>query len=500
MLAPVPASPVSETLSAALIRRIGEDRYNFWFTGHTRIEREAGVLKIACRNPHSQEWLRSQFSEAIQEAAQDAFGEPLILQFSSDEKTFPPGKSESRSRTAAPGAEQKANPASETGKATPQTLFDEVEQSALEVPNYVELPRRPANEEPARSLASPQRKWRSLNDFIVGSCNRVAHATAISIIESPGQEANPLVLYGPCGTGKTHLLESIYVGLRKRRPMARLTYITAEEFLNRFVQMLKTNKQANFRRTFRECDALFLDDLSFLAGKRGSQEEFLHTFDVLQSEGRQVVVTLDTHPRLCDDLIEELVDRLLGGAIASLMPPDTETRFQILRAKTHLTNPPIPDSVLQFLAGKLRGNVRELEGAIHSIRHFSKVTAQPVTLELAQEALGDLIRHAMRVVNIGDVEGAVCEALRLPSGILRSKQRTWMVSHPRMIAIYLSRKHTTATYGEISAYFGNKTHSTAVAAEKKVKSWLAQNEPMKLGERDWMVKDLIDRIERTLQR
>ena len=328
----------------------------------------------------------------------------------------------------------------------------------------------------------------------------MAHATAQSVIEAAGQESNPLVIHGPCGTGKTHLLEAIYTGLRKRRPNARLTFVTAEEFLNRFVQMMKTSKQANFRRTFRECDALLIDDFSFLAGKKGSQEEFLHIFDALVNEGRQIVLTMDSHPRLCDKLMEELVDRLLGGAIWSVMPPEPETRLAILRAKTHQTNPPVPDGVLQFLSGKLRGNVRELEGALHSIRHYSRVTARPVTLELAQEALGDLIRHAMRVVRIADVEAAVCDALRLPTGLLKTKQRTWMVSHPRMLAIYLCRKHTAATYGEISTYFGNKTHSTAVAAEKRVKQWLAKNEPVKLGERDWPVRELVERIERSLQK
>ena len=158
----------------------------------------------------------------------------------------------------------------------------------------------------------------------------------------------------------------------------------------------------------------------------------------------------------------------------------------------------IPDDVLQFLANNLRGNVRELEGAIHSLRHFSRVTAKPPTRDLAHEALGDLLRHAVRVVHISEIESAVCSALRLPNGALKSKSKTWSVSHARMLAIYLARKHTSATFGEISLYFGNKTHSTAVAAEKKVRGWVSRNESVKAGDRDWKACDLVAKVEREL--
>src|SRR5262249_46964379 len=145
-------------------------------------------------------------------------------------------------------------------------------------------------------------------------------------------------------------------------------------------------------------------------------------------------------------------------------------------------------------------NVRELEGAVHSLRHFARVSSEPVTKDLAREALGELLRHAVRVVRVADVEAAVISALKLPPGALRSKSKTWAVSHARMLAIYLSRKHTSATYGEISAYFGNKTHSTAVAAEKKVRGWLATNQAVRAGDRAWRARDLLDKVERELHR
>jgi chromosomal replication initiator protein len=211
---------------------------------------------------------------------------------------------------------------------------------------------------------------------------------------------------------------------------------------------------------------------------------------------------MDCHPRLADEIMPELVDRLLGGAVWSLMPPDPQTRLEILRKKATGANPAIPDAVLKLIANTLRGNVRELEGAINSVRHYAKVTGRPVDTATVREALGDLLRHAIRAVTVTDVEGAVCAVLHLPSGMMKSKSKAWAVTHPRMLAMYLCRKHTAATYGEISKHFGVKTHSTAVAAEKRVRAWLEKDATIAIaiGDRDWQAKELVDRVERELQR
>jgi chromosomal replication initiator protein len=209
---------------------------------------------------------------------------------------------------------------------------------------------------------------------------------------------------------------------------------------------------------------------------------------------------MDCHPRLAEELMPELVDRLLGGAVWGLLPPDDETRLGILRAKSGGGNLLLPDDVLKYLARNLRGNVRELEGAVNGVRHFARVTGRPVNQSLVREALGDLLRHTVRAVTVADVDAAVCVVLRLAAGTLQSKARSWAVSHPRMVAIFLARKHTAATYGEISKHFGAKTHSTAVAAEKKVRGWLQKDEKLSLGDREWRAKDLLERVERELQR
>jgi chromosomal replication initiator protein len=336
---------------------------------------------------------------------------------------------------------------------------------------------------------------------VVGPCNRVAHAAALSVVEAPAQGPNPLVLHGPVGTGKTHLLEGVYAALRKHHPDWRVCFITSEDFTNRFVQALRLGKLSPFRKHFREVDALLIDDLHFLAPKRASREEFLHTLDALVADGKQVVVTCDCHPSLADQYPPELADRLVGGAVWGLMPPDADTRLDILRRKCSGEGlPALGEEVLRFIADQLRGNVRQLEGALHSVRHLARVTGRAIDLPLVREALGDLLRHAVRVVRLADVDRAVCQALRLPGGALQSKQRSWTVSHPRMLAMYLARKHTAATYGEIGVHFGGRNHSTAVAAEKKVRLWVEGDGDMALGERTARVREVIELVERELLR
>jgi chromosomal replication initiator protein len=327
----------------------------------------------------------------------------------------------------------------------------------------------------------------------------VAHAVALSVVEEPGVSA--LVLHGPVGTGKTHLLEGVYAGLRKHRPEWRVVFATSEDFTNRFVQAMRLGKLGGFRKHFRECDALLVDDLHFLASKPATQEEFLHTFDALQSDGRQIVVTCDCHPRLMEQFTPELTDRLVGGAVWSLMPPDADTRLALLRKKSAAKGAaPWPDDVLRFLAEQLRGNVRELEGALHSVTHFGRITGRTIDVGLVREALGDLLRHSVRVVQLAEIEEAVCRVLRLAADALQSKQRAWSVCHPRMVAMFLGRKHTTATYSEIGQHFGRRNHSTAVAAEKKVRAWVQENAALALGERKVPVRELIELVERELLR
>ena len=492
---------VVTALGRAVARRVGEPRYKLWFERHTKFSWDEGRLTVGVPNRHFEEWLQKTFAEDVAAAAREVFGRPLEVRFVIDPQLFQAARREqAAARTAPEPAPPPPEPSAKVAQ-RPQPAAASYHSSKSKSASRKPAPTAEVERKTPRAAAARARRWHRLADFVVGSCNRVAYASALSVVEAPGDGANPLVLYGPVGTGKTHLLEGVYAGLRKERPSWRVGYATCEDFTNRFVQAMRLGKLGAFRKHFRDADALLVDDLHFLAGKKATQEEFLHTFDALQADGGQVVVTCDCHPRLADDFTPELTDRLLGGAVWGLAPPDADTRLALLRSKSAVgRRPPLPDDVARFLAGTLRGNVRELEGALHAVDHFARVAGRRVDLPLVREALGDLLRHAVRVVQLGDVDRAVCSALRLDSGALQSKGRAWAVSHPRMVAMHLARKHTASSYSEIGGHFGGRNHSTAVAAEKKVRQWLADDAALALGERRVRVREVVERVERDLLR
>jgi chromosomal replication initiator protein len=481
---------VVAALARAITQRIGEPRYQLWFADKTKLtwhegegEGEGksdceGEVTVGVPNHFYQEWLKNQFVDVIRTAAEGLTGAKVVVRFVIDPELFQAARREEMGCPAA--AEQP--PAAGVTSAEPHAA-----------------PPRP--EKDARRVRSRMRRWRRLEDFVAGACNRVAYAAALSVGEAPGQGPNPLVLHGPVGTGKTHLLEGIYLALRKQQPSWQVVFAAAEEFTNRFLPALRAGKLAGFRKHFRDCDALLLDDLHFLIGKRATQEELLHTFDALQAESVQVVLTCDCHPRLTEGFLPELVDRLAGGAAWGLTQPDAATRLALLQSKAgKFPGSPVPDAVLRFLAEQLRGNVRELEGALHSLRHCSAAMGQPIDLNMAREALGDLLRHSIRIVRLEDIDRALCGVLRLDAGSLQSKQRAWSLAHPRMLAVYLARKHTAATHSEVGAYFGGRNHSTAVAAEKKTRQWVEKDAHLTMGEATVRVRDVLERVERELTR
>jgi chromosomal replication initiator protein len=485
----------ASALEEVLAQRIGPSRFKLWFEPRTLFTWNAGVLTVGVPNRYCEEWLQKTFHGDLVQSALEVYGEVTEVRYHIDGELFQAARREQAAaqvpalpRTATPTAGTvKPQPLPEPCKPKPPRPSPELEPTLFD------------NLPPPKSKR--KRRWLRLSDFVVGPCNRVAHASALSVVEEPGEAVNPLLLHGPVGTGKTHLLEGVYAGLRKGRPDFRVCYVTSEDFTNRFVQARRQNKFDSFRKQFRECDALLVDDLHFLAGKRATQEEFLHTFDALLADGRQMVLTCDCHPRLADNFAPEVTDRLLGGAVWGLTPPDSETRLCILRAKAgQAKDGPLNEEVLEFIATQLRGNVRELEGAVHSVRHYAKVTGHKIDIGLVRAALADLLRHSVRLVKLPDVDGAVCTVLRLETGALQSTDRAWSMSHPRMVAMYLARKHTGASYSDIGGHFGGRNHSTAVAAGKRVRQWLQEDEELTVGERRLRVKEIVERVERELSR
>ncbi len=452
---------VVAVLASTLSQRIGEARYNLWFAGKTKLIWHGDHLQIGVSNLFLHDWLQKSFGAEVKEIAAEVLGNDVPVRFIIEPTLFQAARNSQ--------AEAHAN-------TSPPARIDHAQERGR--------PARP-------------RRWRRLEDFIVGPNSRLAHASAVSLVESPEETPSPLVLHGAVGVGKTHLLEGGWAGLSRRFPDWRVLFLTAEEFTNRFVAAMHQHKLGAFRKQMRECDALFVDDVGFLAKKNATQEEFLHTLDAHLTSQRPVVLTSDCHPRMADHFLPELTDRLVGGVICSLTTPERETRLELLRTKA-IRSGGLPDDVIEFLAENLRGNVRELEGAVHGVVHLGRATGRPIDIELAREALGDSLRHSMRLVTLDDVEGVVRDVLGVSRELLFSKKRQWIYSYPRMLAMFLARKHTSATYGEVGKHFGNRNHSTVVAGEKKVRGWLRDNITLQLGKRIMPVREIVEQIERKL--
>ena len=495
-----PASPSpsdalpTRTLAEAIIARVGAVRHGLMLQGHTAFIPFGKSLIVAVRNDMALDYYEQVFGPDIRAAVVEVYGPGMSVDWIVDEHAVNEAVAGNEPRPAGEVPPASAEPA-ETAAKPKHDLFGET------VP---EIPPKPKRDKPEVAAPGrqprPARRWKTLDEFVVSpQSNQFALASAVNVVNNPGGDTNPLVIFGPVGTGKTHLLEGIYSGL-KRSSDQRPNYLTAEQFTNSFVNATKHAKMSAFRRHFEENTALLFDDLHYLSTRRQTQQEFINTFNAFIADGRQVAVTLDCHPRNAEGLMPELVDRLLGGVICQLSPPDRATRLEILHRRSGGLTPPIPDAVLQSLAENLQGNVRVLEGAINSIRHFAATTGRPIDLSLVSEALGETLRHNVRVVTMADVDAAVAATLRLPAGTLQARSRARSVTNARMIAIYLCREHTAASFQEIARHFGMSTHTTAINSDRRVRALLEKNLNVAIGDRNWPVQELVARIDRELQR
>jgi chromosomal replication initiator protein len=322
---------------------------------------------------------------------------------------------------------------------------------------------------------APVKATRRLDNFIVGPCNRMAHTAALEMIKSRGTSFNPLVLHGGVGLGKTHLLDGLAHAMRTNPTGGRLIQISAEAFTNAFLEALRTGQLASFRNRFRNAAALIIDDIHFIASKRATQSEFLHTFNALIAEDVPIILSCDQHPKRVNKLMEELSTRFMAGMVVRLDTPDPEVRRMILRAKAAARGVELPDNVIDTLGEHLRVSVRELEGALNSLIAHSVLTGRRVDLELARMVMRDSIRHTVQAIGLHDVETSVCTVFSLTHEQLHSKKTSQSISIPRTIAMYLSRRHTPFSYSEIARHYGLKNHSSVIAAEKRVKQWLEEN-------------------------
>jgi chromosomal replication initiator protein len=349
-----------------------------------------------------------------------------------------------------------------------------------------------------RPTTSLGRKYASLASFVVGSSNRLAHTAAKMVTERPGNP-NPLFVHGPTGVGKTHLLEGITSETRRLHAGSHAVFLTAEQFTTSFLEALHRNGFPSFRAKFRTVNLLVIDDVQFFAGKRATITEFMSTVDGLVREGRQVVVSADRSPAEVGELSPELTTRLAGGLVARMEPADHATRVGIVRDRARSLGLQIDDSVQEYLATHLTAHARELTGALNQLLATSRIRGEAITKAIAEEALAEMIQQGARPIAFQQIEKAVCEVFALGAESLQATSRAKALTAPRMLAMWLARKHTRAALAEIGKYFGRRSHSTVISAEKAVSQWVAEHAALRVGTKNCEVEDAIRRVEAKLR-
>lgn len=333
----------------------------------------------------------------------------------------------------------------------------------------VEAP-KPTPPEPATSSSAGLNPRYSFDAFIVGPSNQFSHAACRAVAEAPSESYNPLFIYGGVGLGKTHLMHAIgqYV-LRHNRALT-LTYISSERFMNEMINAVRYDRILEFRDRYRSVDILLVDDIQFVSGKEGTQTEFFHTFNSLYDAQKQIVLSSDRPPHEIPALEERLRSRFEWGLIADIQPPDLETRVAILKRKAEAEAVPLSDNVAMYIAGRIKSNIRELEGSLIRLIAYASLTGREISLDLAQEVLRNVIDQDDRTVTIDSIQRFVADYYQLKITDLKSRNNAKSVTKPRQIAMYLAKTLTQASLPEIGRRFGGKHHSTVIHSIRKVEN------------------------------
>lgn len=525
-----PREAVAVAIRAAFRSRIGDDRHDVWFGESFEVvaERDSDgsrLVTVFAGSAFTHDWLQRTFRDDFVAAVEHVLGRtgeptrvvwnPLVPGVDAAGPAVCDADASSTAGEAATdrdavigrgpstlGNRASARPQRDAGAVRPASP---VGADRVEVERPVAAPRGklPAvagdpGQGNVRSSA-PLRPSLTLEQYVVGLGNRMAHAAAALAAEQPGA-MSPLVIHGPSGVGKTHLLEGACRRMRERNPRSSTVMLSAEQFTTTFLESLHGRRGLpGFRRSLRSADLLVIDDIQFLIGKKATISELLHTLEALQRAGKQVVFGSDRDVESLSELGADLQARLRGGMCARILPPDEATRAGIVESLAARRGLSIPADVVAFVAARMTRNTRELAGAVNRLEATSNMLGIPVTLDMAEECLAELVRSSSRAVRLADIERAVCSALGVDPGSLQSSCRVRRVNQTRMLAMFLARKHTPAALSEIGAYFGRRSHSTVISAQRTVDGWIASGSRLTLADAEWGVEEAIRRVEESLR-
>lgn len=433
--------------TAALREQVSDTTWQLWLSSVAPVSFQAGVMTLGVPNAVVRDRVEARFLPLIEETLATAVGQPVQAHLEVVE----------RAMSVAPdlldtGPQSAVFPERSFGRDTPSNPAPAANPTLV----------------PAKDTVSLDHRF-TFDTFVTASSNRLAHAAAQAVAETPGRSYNPLFIYGDSGLGKTHLLHAIGNYVHENFPQRTVLYVTTETFMNDFVDSLRMSTTIGFKRRYRECDVLLIDDVQFMENKEGLQEEFFHTYNDLHGASKQIVLTSDRPPKSIETLEDRLRSRFLSGLITEIDPPDLETRLAILRSKAEADHEEIPDEVLDFIATHVKNNIRELEGALIRVTAFASLNRQPISLDLAEHVLSDIVSAGEpRRITPNMILEATASAYGFSVESLCGPSRTRPLVTARQVAMYLVRDLTDYSYPAIARVFGGRDHTTVIHAVDKI--------------------------------
>ena len=415
---------------ARIETKVNQHIYSTWFKPTSFVADDGHLLRIRVPNALFSNWLNKHYSVVLTEALTEVNRQGCVVSFVTED-------SQAERTTAAAAA------------------------SSIS----------PQEPEPEDIIAGPPGSLAprySFDAFIVGPSNQFAHAACRAVAEAPSRSYNPLFIYGGVGLGKTHLMHAIGHYVLTHLKSLKLTYISSERFMNEMINAVRYDRILDFRERYRSVDVLLVDDIQFIAGKEGTQNEFFHTFNALYDSQKQIVISSDCPPHEIPSLEERLRSRFEWGLIADIQAPDLETKVAILRKKAETEGIPLPDNVAIYIAGKIKSNIRELEGSLIRLIAYASLTGREISLALAQDVLRNVLQHDDRAITIEIIQKYVSEYYQLKLAELKSRNNSKSIALPRQVAMYLCKSLTSASLPEIGRSFGGKHHSTVIHSIRKI--------------------------------
>ena len=434
---------------------LSADTYNLWFAPLRACEMDGNSVLLEIANDFCEVWLKDNYMGLLQDVLTMAGGQPL------------------------------------------QARFKVAGATAISAPTTKDSATKPKATVPVHERGAINSEWsfnskNTFDTFVVGNNNNFAYAAALAVAQAPGKSYNPLFLYGGVGLGKTHLLHAIGQFVASHRKGARVGYVSSEKFTNEYIDGIQNNKLATFRKKYRQTDVLLIDDIQFLAGKERIQEEFFHTFNALHEARKQIVLTCDRPASEIQNLEHRLVSRFEWGLVTDLQPPDVEMRLAILQKKTQLMGVTLPEDVMNFLATRIRTNIRRLEGALIRVSSYATLTGKKLTVEVVENQLREILHEEGRFsINIEVIQKKVAEHFDIRLADMTSKRRPENIAFPRQIDMFLSLQMTESSLSTIGEAFGGRDHGTVLHACRLVKDRM---------EVDSNVRQVVHYLEKQLMR